>query len=126
MHLKKEQCVSSRMLHTFKIKSVMETDKYRAILAPTIHFPRPELRGFRDPDLALALAFGVLLLEDLITTSKSHINTCNLGSLEIKPTPSLTKDRRKLGLISPTEIDSTGPCKIDIVVSRRISSSYRH
>lgn len=77
------------MLHTFKTKSVMETDKYLAILATTIHFPLPELafvvRGLRG------LAFAVLLLEGLITTSKSHINTCSLGSLEIKPN-SLTKD----------------------------------
>lgn len=114
-----------QILYTFKTKSVMETDKYLAILATTIiHFPRPDLRGLWDGSLR-DLAFGVLLFEGLITTSKSHINTCSLGSLEIKPN-SLTKDWRKLSLISPTETDSTAPCKIIKVVKRRISSLYRH
>lgn len=74
-------------MNTFKTKSVTETDKYLAMLATTIHFPLPELRGF----LAF-LALDVLLFVGLITISKSHINTWSFGSLEIKPTPSLTKD----------------------------------
>lgn len=114
-----------QILYTFKTKSVMETDKYLAILATTIiHFPRPDWRGLRDGSLR-DLAFGVLLFEGLITTSMSHINTCSLGSLEIKPN-SLTKDWRKLSLISPTETDSIAPCKIIKVVKRWISSLYRH
>lgn len=73
------------------------------MLATTIHFPLPEvpeLRDFRD------LVFGVPLFDDLKATSKSQINTCNFGSLEIKP---LAKDCRKLSLISPTDTDSTAP-----------------
>lgn len=66
--------------------SVTETDKNLAVLATTIHFPLPEERGLR------VLVFFELLLDGRITTSKSHINNCSLGSLEIKPTPSLTKD----------------------------------
>lgn len=96
----------SPVLYTFKTKSVTETDTYLAILAITIHFPLPEARGF------LVLALEALLVEGLIRISKSHINTCSFGSLEIKPTPSLTNDCRKLNLISPTDIDSTGPCKL--------------
>lgn len=99
-------------MYTFKTKSVTETDKYRAMLATTIHFPLPEARAF------LAFAFDVLLVEGLITTSKSHINTCSFGSLEIKPTPSLTKDCRKLSLISPTDTDSTAPCGFTVAITR--------
>jgi hypothetical protein len=77
---------NTQALHTFTTKSVTETDKNLAMLATTIHFPLPEVRDLR------LLLFGVLLVEGLTTTSKSHINTCSFGSLEIKPTPSLTKD----------------------------------
>lgn len=93
-------------LYTFTTKSVTETDKYLAILATTIHFPLPDARDF------LVLAFDALWVEGLITISKSHINTCSFGSLEIKPTPSLTKDCRKLSLISPTDTDSIAPCTL--------------
>lgn len=88
---------------TFITKSMTDTEKYLAMLATTIHFPLPEVRGFRGLD------FCELLLEGLSTTSKSHINTCSFGSLEIMPAPSLTKDWRKLSLISPTNMDSTAP-----------------
>lgn len=86
----------------------MESDKNLATLAMTINFPWPEelVRAFR------VLGFWVPLLEVLITTFKSHINTCNFGSLEMKPTPILIKDWRIPSLISPTDIDSIEPCKI--------------
>lgn len=91
--------------------SVRETDKNLAMLATTIHFPLPEDFLPEDRDLR-DLVFCVPLFEDLITTSKSLINTCSFGSLEIKPTPILIKDCRKLSLISPTDTDSIAPCKL--------------
>lgn len=90
----------------------MDTDKNLAILATTKYFPMPdlvELRDFRDP------VFWVPLLEDLKTISRSDINHCSLGSLERKPTPSLTKDCRRLSLISPTDRDSIGPCNYQVI-----------
>lgn len=91
----------------------MDTDNNLATLAITIHFPLPdflvflkELPDFRD------LLFWVPLLDVLKITSGLHIITCNFGSLEIKPTPSLAKDCCKLSLISPTDTDSTAPCKL--------------
>lgn len=91
---------------TFTTISVTETDKNLAVLATTFHFPRPEERDL------WVLVLIELLLDGRITTSKSHISTCSLGSLEIKPTPSLTKDWRKLSLISPTVTDSIAPYKL--------------
>lgn len=101
---------TSQTSNTFITISVTETDRNLAMLATTIHFPLPEVEGFR------VLFFCELLFEfeDLITTSSSHINTCSFGSLEIKPTPSLTSDWRKLSLISPIETDSTAPCKSEV------------
>lgn len=91
-------------MYTFRTRSVTQTDKYLAILPTIIHFPLPEARDF------LVFFFPGLLFEGLITTSRSHINTCSLGSRDMKPTPSLTRDCRKLSLISPTETDSMAPC----------------
>lgn len=92
------------VMYTFTTRSVTQTDRYLAILATIIHFPLPEALDFR------VFIFWGLLFEGLITTSKSLIRTCSFGSREIKPTPSLTKDWRKLSLISPTDTDSTAPC----------------
>ena len=109
--------ILSETLHTFTTKSVTETDKYLAMLATTIHFPLPAVRGL------WILAFDVLLVEGLTTTSRSHINTCSFGSLE---TPSLTKDWRKLSLISPTDTDSTAPCQyqsqniMNVIIPKRL------
>lgn len=89
---------------TFRTRSVTQTDKYLAILPTIIHFPLPEARDFR------VFFFLGILFEGLITTSKSQINTCSFGSRDMKPTPSLTSDWRKLSLISPTDTDSTAPC----------------
>jgi len=91
-------------MNTFRTRSVTQTDKYLAIFPTIIHFPLPEARDF------LFFFFPGVLSGDLKTTSRSHINTCSLGSRDMKPTPSLTRDWRKLSLISPTETDSTAPC----------------
>jgi len=91
-------------MNTFRTRSVTQTDKYLAILPTIIHFPLPEARDF------LVFFFPGVLSGGLKTTSRSHINTCSLGSRDMKPTPSLTRDWRKLSLISPTETDSTAPC----------------
>lgn len=104
---------------TFNTISEIETDKNLAMLTKTIHFPRPELRDFFD------LAFWGPFFEDLMTISKSHINTCNFGSLDMKPTPSLTKDCRKLSLISPTDIDSIAPCNHQIQQACKIQCQHK-
>jgi len=91
-------------MNTFRTRSVTQTDKYLAIFPTIIHFPLPEARDF------LVFFFPGVLSGGLKTTSRSHINTCSLGSRDMKPTPSLTRDWRKLSLISPTETDSTAPC----------------
>ena len=93
-------------LGVFNTKSVTETDKYLTVLAITIYFYQPDACDF------IVLAFDALLVEGLITISRSHINTCSFGSLEMKPTPSLTKDCRRLSLISPTDTDSIAPCSL--------------
>lgn len=87
---------------TFTIKSVTETEKNRAMLARTIHFPLLDDRG-------LFVIFAVFLSECRIIISKSHINNCTFGSFDIKLKPNLTKDLRMLSLISPTDIDSIAP-----------------
>lgn len=96
--------------YTFTTSSVTETDKNLAMFATTIHFPLPP--PLPEPWDLRDLLFWVLLFEALITTSKSHTNTCNFGSLEKIPTPSLTKDCLKLSLISPIDMLSTAPCKL--------------
>lgn len=88
----------------------MDTDNNLATLAITIHFPLPDFLE-ELPDFRGLIFFWVPLLDVLKITSSLHIITCNFGSLELKPTPSLPKDCRKLSLISPTDTDSIAPCK---------------
>lgn len=88
------------------MKSVTETERNLAMLLSSIHFPLPADRGFST---LLALFAFLFCREGLITTSISDINNWSLGSLEIKPNPSLTSDLRKLSLISPIDNDSMEP-----------------
>ena len=103
---------------TITANSVTERDKYFAMLATTITFfpglllELFELFGFRG-DVFFKLLSGVL-----VTTSKPLITSFSFWSLEIKPSPSVTKDLSKQSLISPTETDSTAPCKFSTVTSR--------
>lgn len=100
-------------MHTFITKFVTWSDKYRAILLIVFHFPFPF--PFPLPEEGAPLDFRVfffseLLFEGLVITSKLHIISCNFGTQELEPTPSSTKEWRKLSLISPIDTDSIGPC----------------
>jgi len=88
---------------TFRTNSVTEIERNLAMLVKSIHFPLPAEGGFWGL-LFLILGSGVLR-----TSSRSHINSCNFGSPEMKLNPSLSSDLRRLSLISPIDKDSTAP-----------------
>ena len=82
------------------------------MLLMVFHFPFPFPLLEEPPLDFLGFFFFIseLLIGGRVTTSKLHIISCNFGSQELKPAPCSTKQRRKLSLISPIDIDSTAPC----------------